>query len=82
MPPSHVGIAGKSIRRCQIASTGRPWTGLPWNGTSNSRNWPVDDTINGRILNGFHFRAADEHGAWIGKKTAQWIDKHYFGPVD
>ena len=42
----------------------------------------VDDTINGRILNGFHFRTADVHGAWIGKKVAQWIDKHYFAPVD
>ena len=42
----------------------------------------VDDTINGRILNGFHFRTADVHGAWLGKKTAQWIDKHYFEPVD
>ena len=42
----------------------------------------IRDTINGRILNGFHFRTADEHGAWIGKKTAQWVDKHYFEPVD
>ena len=42
----------------------------------------VKDTINGRILNGFHFRTADVHGAWIGKKTAQWIDKHYFEPVN
>ena len=42
----------------------------------------IRDTIEGRILNGFHFRTADEHGAWIGKKAAQWIDKHYFGPVD
>ena len=42
----------------------------------------VKETIDGRILNGFHFRTADVHGAWIGKKTAQWIDKHYFAPVD
>jgi hypothetical protein len=42
----------------------------------------VEDTIDGRILNGFHFRTADEHGAWIGKKVAQWVDRHYFGPVD
>jgi hypothetical protein len=42
----------------------------------------VKETINGRILNGFHFRTADEHGAWIGKQTAKWIDKHYFEPVD
>jgi hypothetical protein len=42
----------------------------------------IDDTINGRILNGFHFRTADVHGAWIGKKAAQWLDNHYFQPVD
>jgi hypothetical protein len=42
----------------------------------------IDGTIDGRILNGFHFRTADVHGAWIGKKTAQWIDKHYFEAVD
>jgi hypothetical protein len=42
----------------------------------------IDDTINGRILNGFHFRTADVHGAWIGKKVAQWVDNHYFEPVD
>lgn len=42
----------------------------------------IEGTINGRILNGYHFRTADVHGAWIGKKTAQWIEKHYFGPVD
>jgi hypothetical protein len=42
----------------------------------------IRETINGRILNGFHFRTADEHGAWIGKKTAQWIAKHFFEAVD
>ena len=38
--------------------------------------------IEGRILNGFHFRTADVNGAWIGKKAAQWINKHYFEPAD
>jgi hypothetical protein len=42
----------------------------------------VDETIEGRILNGFHFRTADVHGAWIGKKTAQYVNHHYFQPVD
>lgn len=42
----------------------------------------VDETIEGRILNGFHFRTADVNGAWVGKKVAQWVDKNYFGPVD
>jgi hypothetical protein len=42
----------------------------------------VDETIDGRILNGFHFRTADVHGAWIGKKTAQWVNAHFFGSTD
>jgi hypothetical protein len=42
----------------------------------------VDDTIEARMLNGFHFRTTDEQGAWLGKKAAQWLDKHYFAPVD
>jgi hypothetical protein len=42
----------------------------------------VRDAIDGRILTGFHFRSADVQGAWIGKKAAQWVDRHFFAPVD
>ena len=42
----------------------------------------IDDTIYGRILTGFHFRSADVHGAWLGKKVAQWGEKHFFEPLD
>ena len=42
----------------------------------------IRDAIDGRILIGYHFRSADVQGAWLGKKVAQWVDKHYFGPVD
>jgi hypothetical protein len=64
------------------ADAGNP-VGVPGSTRSFTRfTGVVKDTINGRILNGFHFRTADVHGAWIGKKAAQWIDKHYFGPVD
>ena len=42
----------------------------------------IRDTIEGRILNGYHFRTADVQGAWLGKKVAQYLDKHYFQPVD
>ena len=42
----------------------------------------VRETIDGRILNGYHFRTADVHGAWIGKKVAQWVDKHHFEAID
>lgn len=64
------------------AAAGNP-IGVPGSTRTYTRFTDViDDTINGRILNGFHFRTADVHGAWIGKKAAQWVDKHYFGPVD
>jgi len=42
----------------------------------------IRDTIEGRILTGFHFRTPDVQGAWIGKKVAQYLAKHYFEPVD
>ncbi|MCW2832265.1 MAG: superfamily protein [Nocardioides sp.] len=41
----------------------------------------IDGTVDGRILNGFHFRTADVQGAWLGKKVAQWVDKQHFAPV-
>ena len=64
------------------ANAGNP-VGVPGSTRSFTRfSGVVDDTIEGRILNGFHFRTADVHGAWIGKKTAQWIDKHFFQPVE
>ncbi|HEX5591057.1 MAG TPA: vanadium-dependent haloperoxidase [Candidatus Limnocylindrales bacterium] len=42
----------------------------------------IRDAIDGRMLNGLHFRSADVQAAWIGKKAAQWLDKHYFEAVD
>ena len=64
------------------AAAGNP-VGVPGSVRSYTRFTDViRDTIEGRILNGYHFRTADVHGAWIGKKTAQWIDKHFFGPVE
>ena len=38
----------------------------------------VHDAIEGRILIGFHFRSADENGAWLGQKAAQWVVNHDF----
>jgi hypothetical protein len=41
----------------------------------------VDDTIDARVYQGIHFRAADVQGAEIGKDVARWLDHHYFQPV-
>jgi hypothetical protein len=38
----------------------------------------IDDTIDARIYQGIHFRAADVQGAEIGKDVARWLDKHFF----
>jgi hypothetical protein len=35
-----------------------------------------DDTIDARILQGIHFRSADEQGVEIGRDVARWVDKH------
>jgi hypothetical protein len=42
----------------------------------------IDDAVDGRILIGLHFRSADTQGAWLGKKVAQWVDRHEFGPAE
>ena len=42
----------------------------------------VDDTIDARVYQGIHFRAADVQGARIGRHVAHWLDKHYFQPVN
>ena len=41
----------------------------------------IDDTIDARVYQGIHFRAADVQGAGIGKDVAHWLDKHFFQPV-
>ena len=41
----------------------------------------IDDTIDARVYQGIHFRAADVQGAAIGKDVAHWLDNHYFQPV-
>jgi hypothetical protein len=42
----------------------------------------IDDAIDGRVLIGLHFRSADVQGAWLGKKVAQWVARHEFGPAE
>jgi hypothetical protein len=41
----------------------------------------IDDTIDARVYQGIHFRAADVQGARIGKQVARWLVKHFFQPV-
>jgi hypothetical protein len=40
-----------------------------------------DDTIDARVLQGIHFRSADEQGVGIGRDVAGWVDKHALQPA-
>lgn len=42
----------------------------------------IQDTIDGRILTGFHFRTPDVQGAWLGKRAANWTASHFFKPAN
>ncbi len=42
----------------------------------------VKDTIDARVYQGIHFRAADVQGARIGKQVARWLDKYFFQSVN
>jgi hypothetical protein len=64
-----------------------PAAGNPVGVPGSTRNYTrftgvIRDTIEGRILNGYHFRTPDVQGAWLGKKVAQYLNNHYFLPVD
>jgi hypothetical protein len=71
----------------QLTSPGipaNPAAGNPVGVAGSTRNYTrltdvVNDTIEGRMLNGYHFRTTDEQGARIGQQVARWLDKHYFG---
>ena len=50
--------------------------------TFTSLSQARDEVIEARILQGIHFRNADEDGATIGKKVTNFVDSHLFSSVD
>jgi hypothetical protein len=41
----------------------------------------IHEIIDARVYSGIHFRIADVQGAVIGKKVANWREKHFFQPA-
>ena len=41
----------------------------------------IADTIEARVLQGIHFRTADEQGAEIGTDVAEWVATNHFQPA-
>ena len=64
----------------RLTSPGAP-SGVPVTIPASTRSYTRFSDV-ARDTTGFHFRTADVDGAWIGKKAAQWVDKHEFAPID
>jgi hypothetical protein len=73
---------GTDMQAFSITSAGTAPLPQPVTRTYTRFTGVIKDGIEGRILIGYHYRSSDEQGAWLGKKVAQWVDKHYFEPVD
>jgi hypothetical protein len=56
-----------------------PATGITRSFTSFSQ--ALDEVIDSRVWGGIHWRTADEVGARIGKRIANWESSHYFKPT-
>jgi PAP2 superfamily len=42
----------------------------------------IKEIIDARVWGGIHFRTADVQGSVLGKKVAQYLEKHYFQPAN
>ena len=42
---------------------------------------PLKEVIDARVWAGIHFRTADVQGSVLGKRVAQYLEKHYFQSV-
>jgi hypothetical protein len=42
----------------------------------------LQDVVNARVWNGFHFRSADIASRDLASQLAAWTLDHYFQPVD
>jgi hypothetical protein len=84
----HLGLAGS------IAATAQSFFGTdrisfqatnPVGGPTRSftsLSQAVDEVVDARILEGIHFRHADEAGAKIGRDVARWVRHHFFQPLE
>jgi hypothetical protein len=86
-PAGHGCVSGAIVRTLQnYLGTDKITFSAFSNRTRTVRNFDrfseaLKEIIDARVWGGIHFRAADVHGAVLGKKVAHWLRKHYFQPV-
>ncbi len=85
-PAGHPGLSASTVRTLQqFFGT----DAIGWSDTNNagltrsftSLSGALEEIVSVRVWSGIHFRHADEQGASIGKKVANWRQRHYFQPV-
>ena len=85
-PSGHTGLSGSIVAALQdvFGTDEVAWTDTNSGGLTRSftrLSQAIDEIVDARVWSGIHFRSADEQGARIATKVAQWREKHYFGPV-
>ncbi len=85
-PSGHAGLSGSIVATMQdffrtdhIGWTDTNNAGLTRRFTRFSDS--IEEVIDARVWSGIHFRNADDQGARIGQRVANWRERHYFRPV-
>jgi hypothetical protein len=65
-----------------VLRTTNTTAGVPATRSYNSFNDAQEDVVNARILEGIHFRFADEDARKQGRLVAQWAHAHFLRPLD
>jgi hypothetical protein len=85
-PSGHAGLSGSIVATLQdFFGTDH----IGWTDTNNAgftRSFTrfsdaIEEIIDARVWSGIHFRNADEQGARIGRRVANFRERHYFRPV-
>jgi hypothetical protein len=86
-PSGHSCIAG-AVGEVVKSYYGTPQVAFTWTSTATGTSHAftsVNDMVReikfARVYGGMHFRAANDDGATLGRRTAHWVVRNYFRPV-
>ena len=86
-PSGHSCIAG-AVGEVVKSYYGTPKVAFTWDSTATGTTHAYDSIYEmireikaARVLGGMHFRFANDDGVTLGRRTADWVVRNYFGPV-
>ena len=85
-PSGHLGLSASTVRTLQqfFGTDAIGWSDTNSAGLTRSYkslSGALEEIVSVRVWSGIHFRHADEQGARIGKKVANWRQRHFFQRV-